>query len=73
MLWWLPNYAETKLGATPEQAGNLVGLFWQGMFAAAIFASWWVLKVGVRRLVIIASVGTTLFSIPLWVYGDIKA
>jgi TsgA-like MFS transporter len=73
MLWWLPNYAETKLGATPEQAGNLVGLFWQGMFAAAIFVSWWVLKVGVRRLVIIASVGTTLFSIPLWVYGDIKA
>lgn len=73
MLWWLPNYAETNLGATPEQAGNLVGLFWQGMFAAAIFVSWWVLKVGVRRLVIIASVGTTLFSIPLWVYGDIKA
>ena len=43
------------------------------MFAAAIFASWWVLKVGVRRLVIIATVGMTLFSIPLWVYGDIKA
>ena len=73
MLWWLPNYAETQLGATPEQAGNLVGLFWQGMLAAAIFVSWWVLKVGVRRLVIIASVGTALFSIPLWLYGDIEA
>ena len=73
MLWWLPNYAETQLGATPEQAGNLVGLFWQGMLAAAIFVSWWVLKVGVRRLIIIASVGTALFSIPLWLYGDIEA
>lgn len=73
MLWWLPNYAETQLGATPEQAGNLVGLFWQGMLAAAIFVSWWVLKIGVRRLVIIASVGTALFSIPLWLYGDIEA
>lgn len=73
MLWWLPNYVETQLDATAEQAGNLVGLFWQGMFAAAIFVSWWVLKVGVRRLVIIASIGTTLFSIPLWVYGDIEA
>jgi TsgA-like MFS transporter len=72
MLWWLPNYAETQLGATPEQAGNLVRLFWQGMLAAAIFVSWWVLKVGVRRLVIIASIGTTLFSIPLWAYGDIE-
>ncbi|MDE0756419.1 MAG: hypothetical protein OSB26_17400, partial [Woeseiaceae bacterium] len=73
MLWWLPNYAETQLGATPEQAGNLVGLFWQGMLAAAIFVSWWVLKVGVRLLVIIASVGTAVFSIPLWLYGDIEA
>ncbi len=73
MLWWLPNYVETQLGATPEQAGNLVGIFWQGMFAAAIFVSWWVLKVGVRRLVIIASVGTALFSVPLWTYGNVEA
>jgi len=73
MLWWLPNYVETQLGATPEQAGNLVGIFWQGMFAAAIFVSWWVLKVGVRRLVIIASVGTALFSVPLWTSGNVEA
>lgn len=72
MLWWLPNYAETNLGATREQAGNLVGLFWFGMFAAQIFVAWWVMKVGVRRLVLIAGAMTSLFSVPLWIYGEIS-
>jgi TsgA-like MFS transporter len=70
-LLWLPNYAETELGAPREQAGQLVSQFWTGMFAAQIFVAWWVLKVGVRRLVLIAAVCTSLLSIPLWVFGDI--
>ena len=70
-LLWLPNYAETELGATREQAGQLVSQFWAGMFAAQIFVAWWVLKIGVRRLVLIAAVSTSLFSIPLWLHGDI--
>ena len=71
VLLWLPTYAETELGTTREQAGQLVSQFWVGMFAAQIFVAWWVLKVGVRRLVMIAGVTTSLFSIPLWVFGDI--
>ncbi len=71
MLWWLPNYAETILGASREQAGRLVTLFWIGMFGAQVFVAWWVMKIGVRRLVMIAGVTTSLFSVPLWIYGDI--
>lgn len=70
-LLWLPNYAETELGAPREQAGQLVSQFWAGMFAAQIFVAWWVLKIGVRRLALIAAVATTLFSIPLWSIADI--
>lgn len=71
MLWWLPNYAETQLGAPREQAGQLVSQFWTGMFVAQIFVAWWVLKVGVRRLVLVAGIGSSVSSIPLWIYGDI--
>lgn len=73
ILLWLPNYAETELGTTREQAGQLVSQFWTGMFAAQIFVAWWVLKVGVRRLVLIAAVSASLFSIPLWLFGDIDS
>ena len=71
ILLWLPNYVETELGVDREAAGNLVTLFWFGMFPAQLFVAWWVLKVGVRKLVVIAGVSTTLFSIPLWIYPDI--
>ena len=71
MLWWLPNYAETQLGATAEQAGGLVTLFWMGLFVTQIFVAWWVMRVGVRRLVVISGLTTSLFSIPLWAWGDI--
>jgi TsgA-like MFS transporter len=42
------------------------------MFAAQIFVAWWVMKIGVRKLVLIAGVSTTLFSIPLWLYDDMR-
>jgi len=71
MLWWLPNYVETRLGATPEQAGSLVSLFWMGMFAAQVLVAWWVIRVGVRHLVLAAGVTTSLFSTPLWLYSDV--
>ena len=71
VLLWLPTYAEIELGATREQAGQLVSQFWVGMFAAQIFVAWWVLKVGVRRLVLISGVTTSLFSIPLWAHDNI--
>lgn len=70
-LLWLPTYAETVLGAPRDQAGHLASQFWTGMFAAQIFVAWWVLKVGVPRLVMIAGVTTCLFSIPLWISKDI--
>jgi TsgA-like MFS transporter len=71
MLLWLPNYAETQLGAPRDQAGQLVSQFWIGMFAAQLFVAWWVLRVGVRRLVLIAGILASLGSIPLWNYADI--
>jgi len=73
MLWWLPNYAETRLGATVDQAGRLVTLFWFGLFAAQLAVAWLVLRLGVQRLVIISGVSTCLFSIPLWIIGDLQA
>lgn len=72
MLFWLPNYATTVLGAETSQAGSLVGQFWLGMFFAQVFVAWWVLKVGVRRLVLIASVTTFCGSLPLWNVTDIE-
>lgn len=72
MLWWLPNYAETNLGATVDQAGGLVTLFWIGLFVAQIIVAWWVVKIGVRRLVLVAAIMTCLFSIPLWTYRDLS-
>ena len=71
MLWWLPNYAETRLGATVDQAGRLVTLFWLGLFVAQLAVAWLVLKLGVKRLVLISGVSTCLFSIPLWIIGDL--
>ncbi|MGI9220534.1 MAG: MFS transporter TsgA [Woeseiaceae bacterium] len=72
MLWWLPNYAETRLGATVDQAGRLVTLFWLGLFVAQLAVAWLVLRLGVRRLVLISGISTCLFSIPLWLIGDLQ-
>ncbi len=71
-LLWLPTYAELELGVLRDRAGQLAGQFWIGMFAAQVFVSWWVLKVGVHRLLLIAAVSTSLFSIPLWIANDIN-
>lgn len=73
LLWWLPNYYETELGAPPDLAGAVVGQFWSGMFVAQLFVAWWVLKIGVSRLVLIGVVATAIGSIPLWVVDNIKA
>ncbi len=72
MLFWLPNYATTMLGAESSQAGSLVGQFWLGMFFAQVFVAWWVLNVGVRQLVLIASVTTFFGSLPLWNVSNIE-
>jgi TsgA-like MFS transporter len=71
-LLWLPTYVEIELGAPADQGGKLVGQFWTGMFLAQLFVAWWVMKVGVARLVMIAGVTTSLFSIPLWIIKDIN-
>lgn len=39
-------------------------------FFPQLLVAWWVLKIGVQRLVIIRSATTMLCSIPLWLYGD---
>jgi MFS family permease len=73
LLWWLPTYIETTLLVPREQAGEVVSQFWSGMFVAQLFVAWWVLKVGVQRLIIIGSISTSLCSIPLWLVTDIDA
>jgi TsgA-like MFS transporter len=72
ILLWLPNYAETELAVPRAQSGQLVGQFWTGMFAAQIFVAWWVMKIGVPRLLLLAAVTTALFSIPLWLHGGMQ-
>lgn len=71
ILFWLPNYAITQLSASEAAAGALIGQFWLGMFFAQLFVAWWVLKVGVNRLVLIGSTTTCLGSMPLWLVTDI--
>lgn len=73
MLWWLPNYVETQLGASVDQAGHLVTLFWIGLFASQLIVAWWVVKIGVRKLVLICAITTCSMSIPLWVIGNLEA
>ncbi len=72
MLFWLPNYAETRLGASNVATGSLVGQFWLGMFFAQVFVAWWVYRIGVRNLILIAAGTTFLFSIPLWTVTNIE-
>jgi TsgA-like MFS transporter len=71
ILLWLPNYVETSLSVPRDQAGQLVSQFWTGMFAAQLFVAWWVMKIGVRRLAVIAATTTTLLSVPIWLYREI--
>lgn len=71
LLWWLPPYLTDMHGVPAERAGGVVGQFWSGMFAAQVFVAWWVLKVGARRLVMLAVASTFLGSLPLWHVGDI--
>jgi TsgA-like MFS transporter len=66
MVFWLPNYASLQLGASPDVGGSIVGKFWLGMFLGQMFVAWWVLRVGLRRLVAIAAITTAFGSIPLW-------
>ncbi|MFT7133019.1 MAG: MFS family permease [Cyclobacteriaceae bacterium] len=73
LLWWLPTYIESTLLVPREQAGEVVSQFWSGMFVAQLFVAWWVLKIGVQRLIIIGSISTSLCSIPLWLVTDIDA
>ncbi len=70
MLFWLPTYASRQLGASPALASSIVGQFWLGMFLGQAFVAWWVLRIGLRRLVAIAAVTTALSSIPLWCILD---
>ena len=54
-LLWLPNYAEVTLGAPRHQAGLMISHFWTGMLITQLFASWWVLRIGVRRTVLVGA------------------
>ena len=72
MLWWLPNYVQTAYGADADEAGRLVSLFWSGLFVAQLVVAWWVVRIGVVKLVLTAAVATCLFSAPLWLSGNLS-
>ena len=50
-LLWLPTFASDVHYAGPILSGGLVAQFWFGMFAAQLFTSWWVFRIGTERLV----------------------
>jgi len=70
ILLWIPNYVETALAVPRDQSGQIVSQFWTGMFAAQLVVSWWVFRVGVRRIVLLAASACTLFSTFLWILAD---
>jgi len=72
LLLWLPNFAETKLGVPPEDAGLLISRFWTGMLVSQIFVAWWVLKIGVQKTVAIGAVATALSTIAFWSVPQIQ-
>ena len=72
MLWWLPTHLEQTIDAPADQAGQIVGFFWLGMLGAQLFVAWWVLKVGLKRVVGLAAVTTVTFSTPLWLVTDLS-
>ena len=72
MLWWLPNYVQEELGASAEQSGFLITLFWLGLFVSQLVVAWWVVKIGVRKLVLIAAILTCLCSILPWTFGNLS-
>ena len=71
ILLWIPNYAETALGVSRDLSGQIVSQYWMGMFAAQLFVSWWVFKIGVRKIVVLAASACTIFTVPLWIFTDI--
>ena len=72
MLWWLPNYVQEELGASAEQSGFLITLFWLGLFVSQLVVAWWVVKIGVRKLVLIAAILTCVCSILPWAFGNLS-
>lgn len=63
---WVPNYAQTVLGLSADNAGALVGRFFGGMFLGQLAMFVFVLFLPVRVLVIICCIGTTALSAMLW-------
>jgi TsgA-like MFS transporter len=66
LLWWLPTHLEQSLGIARDAAGVVVARYWSGMLAGQLLVAWWVLRLGVRRMVVLSILGTLGGSLPLW-------
>ncbi len=64
-LLWLPTFASDFHNAGLILSGGLVAQFWFGMFAAQLFTSWWVFRIGTERLVSLGSGTIFLGSLSL--------
>jgi MFS transporter, TsgA protein len=71
ILIWIPSYAETIPGVSPEQAGQLVSNYWTGMFVGQLVVVALLTKFKTVTLTIFASVLMLFSVLPLWLIGEI--
>lgn len=72
LLLWLPQFAQS-LGSAPEAGGALIGRYWSGMFAAQLVVAAAVLRLGERRLLAAAALGTALGAAAVALAGSYNA
>lgn len=63
---WVPNYAQAVLSIPQEQAGNLVGRLFSGMFFGQLIMFLLVLKISARTLVFICLLLASLMTTSIW-------
>ncbi|MEM7357990.1 MAG: MFS transporter TsgA [Pseudomonadota bacterium] len=63
---WIPNYAQSVLSIPQDQAGNLVGRLFSGMFFGQLIMFVLVMRLSARILVFICMLLATLMTISIW-------
>ena len=72
ILLWLPNFAQTQLDASLQDAGQLVSQYWTGNLIGQLLVAVSVFKTGPRLFLYINAFTTAGFSIALWSVADVE-